>query len=159
MTSGATVELGVYSMLPRMSAADRQEIEDILAAYIHFFDSGDIARYSRLMAEDARFAIKIGDAVLEQARGRPAIVTFFTGIYDSIRGTNAQPRHHCTSILITDAGPAHATAQVGMIYSEYNAAARTTTVKNVGLYDFRFVKSDGRWLICDWVMKYDGFGQ
>lgn len=149
---------GIYSIFPRLDNEARAEIMDTLSAYGYFFDNGDIDSFTGLCSNSATFSFLMGDEVKQQASGREEIHAFFSMIYNSVVATPSQPRHYLTNPVFTSASDSRINLNAAMLYTEYELNTKQSAVKQVGRYEFEFVKDDRAWLIDRWVARYDGFG-
>lgn len=116
--------------------AARLEIQDLIAKYVQYADTGKADEQAALFAEDG---------TLNEHRGRDAIAAWVRGLRQTFSAGPGAPgvRHHVSSINITVEGPDTARGVA------YYLVMRSHGVDHWGVYRDRYVRVDGRWLFAD----------
>jgi len=132
---------------------DRFEIENLLSAYSHTIDHGQIDEYVQLFTGDAVFETHFPGLPAMTFTGHGEITPLATGARDLLQ-SGVQRRHRLTNILF------HEQAETSAHISCYLLLTATTNEKDLSLsftgqYDGWLVKTDDGWKIDRWVLTSD----
>jgi hypothetical protein len=116
----------------------RLSIQDLIAKYVQYADTGKAPEQAALFAEDG---------TLNEHRGRAAIEAFVGGLKTTFAarpgGGGGSLRHHVSSVNITVEGPDTARG------TAYYLVVRDHGPDHWGVYRDRYVRVGGRWLFAD----------
>jgi hypothetical protein len=126
----------------------RALVRDTIVRDAHLVDGGRLDDVVALFTEDG--VLHAND--LPPLVGRPAIRAFLLGTKARLASATARPwiRHHLTSILVDEIGPAEATARA------YFLAVTERGWDHWGRYRDRLVPVEGRWLFRHRRVRTDG---
>jgi hypothetical protein len=129
-------------------AADRAEIEDLMARYLFAIDYLDWDAYLATFAEDGELEFASGTA-----KGREAIHQAITGFmkrigefYHTEDGKPALLRHVVLQTAIRVEGE-HAWGRALWVEMANHGPSDTMKMGTYGIYEDEFTKASGRWLI------------
>ena len=130
--------------------ADRFELAELRARYNHYYDSGQIAEFAALFADDAECEMGPGNVVfgVEAVReGAEKAFQFTTGADDFVR--------HISDLGVSEfldddhaAGRSHVVLHIG----------RQFHVVAAGTYHDRYVRVDGTWKFASRRVQFEYFG-
>jgi len=128
---------------------DRLEITNLIHSYAHCADSGDIASFAELFADDAR--IDMGP--FPQIKDKPSLLAML----------NARPpapvpvktRHVMTNLVFNGQSAREASGALYLTFMSTQADKLTPVV--TGKYTFAVAReANGQWRICNWKVDLDG---
>jgi len=128
----------------------RAEIAELVAAYNHLGDRGQLAEMAELFCEDADL-----DAFGHSYRGREQIEAYFEGL---MAGANDRPRrrfvrHHVSNVTITVTSPAEGQG------ASYWLVIGDTGVDSSGRYRDEYrCGPDSRWRFAQRMIRADPWG-
>ncbi len=129
-------------------AADRAEIEDLMARYLFAIDYFDWDAYVATFAPDGELEFASGTSRGREAI-RTAVTNFSAGIgrfYHTEDGQPATLRHTTLQSVVRVEGD-RAWARTIWVEMANHGPGDTMKVGTFGLYEDEFVRLDGRWLI------------
>lgn len=137
--------------------ASRLEILDVIAKYAVHMDEGEFEALGPLFAEDAVFDITPDPEIVPNPlRGREAILGSLRERHELVR-RDARHRHLMTNTAFDELEGERARTRT---FLTVLAAPHTggVNVRGCGVYDDRFERRDGRWVIAGRKVFLDALG-
>ncbi len=130
-----------------MQTDDVLAIQQLLAAYNHHVDAGEVAEWTALFTEDATF-----DAgVLPPITGHAALAEFAAALPTMIPGG----RHHVSNVWVEVDGD-RASARSYLMLWITQADPSKTALMSTGIYHDELVRTAGGWRLTRRTMRPDG---
>ena len=121
--------------------ADRLMVQETASRYCLAYDERRLDVLRSLMTESATFAYRFGEGPVHRYSGRPTVLKWLVEVMHS---QSDQRRHLVGSLLVERITAEEATVLAHTaIYGIERAASLVTT----GIYVFKMVKQNNRWLI------------
>ncbi|HKU31341.1 MAG TPA: nuclear transport factor 2 family protein [Arthrobacter sp.] len=149
--TAGVIDLQTVAAVPAdfTTLADRAMIQETAARYAVAYDEGRLDVIKSLMTESTVFSNRVGEGETSSQVGRPVVLKWLGEVMQS---QSDQRRHLLGSLVIERLTADEATV---VTYTAIYGIEREAKLVTTGMYIFKMVKHDCRWLIDDTLVALD----